>query len=58
MDAKTQRAGTLINFLVSCPRGLYFVYSIDASDIIKNANNLLRLFDKVVEEVGKEMWCK
>lgn len=45
---------TLINFLVSCPRGLYFISSIDATDSIEDAANIFKLLDKVVEEIGEE----
>ncbi|KAL5795816.1 hypothetical protein ACOSQ2_000636 [Xanthoceras sorbifolium] len=45
---------TLINFLVSCPRGLCFVSTIDATDIIEDAANIFKLLDKVVEEIGEE----
>jgi hypothetical protein len=51
---KDVQGRTLINFLVSCPRGLYFVSSIDATDIIEDAANLFKLLDKVVEEIGEE----
>ncbi|GKV30458.1 hypothetical protein SLEP1_g39264 [Rubroshorea leprosula] len=45
---------TMINFLVSCPNGVYFVSSFDATDIIADAGSLFKLLDKVVEEVGEE----
>ncbi|CAK9147955.1 unnamed protein product [Ilex paraguariensis] len=45
---------TLINILVSCPRGMYFVCSVDASDVIEDASYLFKLLDKVVEEMGEE----
>ena len=45
---------TIIINLVSCPRGLYFVSSIDVTDIIEDAANLFKLLDKVVEEMGEE----
>ncbi|RWR95166.1 HAT dimerization domain-containing protein isoform 2 [Cinnamomum micranthum f. kanehirae] len=51
---KDVQGRALINFLVSCPRGVYFVFSADASDIIEDAPNLFKLLDKVVEEVGEE----
>ncbi|XP_077232698.1 uncharacterized protein LOC143870117 [Tasmannia lanceolata] len=51
---KDMQGQTLINFLVSCPRGVYFVFSVDASDIVEDATNLFKLLDKVVEEVGEE----
>ncbi|XP_058083479.1 uncharacterized protein LOC131231328 isoform X2 [Magnolia sinica] len=51
---KDVQGRTLINFLASCPRGVYFVSSVDASDIIEDATNLFKLLDRVVEEVGEE----
>ncbi|KAI9125732.1 hypothetical protein K1719_003150 [Acacia pycnantha] len=45
---------TLINFLVSCPHGVYFVSSVDATNVIEDASNLFRLLDEVVEEIGEE----
>ena len=42
------RHTSLINFLVYCPRGMVFVKSIDASDIVKSTRNLFKLFDEVV----------
>ena len=46
------RHRSLINFLVYCPRGMVFVKSIDASDIVKSTINLFKLFDEVVTWVG------
>ncbi|XP_059632033.1 uncharacterized protein LOC132274713 [Cornus florida] len=51
---KDAQSRTLINFLVSCPRGIYFVCSVDATDIVEDATNLFKLLDKVVEEMGEE----
>lgn len=45
---------TLINFLVSCPQSVYFVSSVDATDVIEDASNLFKLLDKVVEETGED----
>ncbi|XP_050205098.1 uncharacterized protein LOC126655136 isoform X2 [Mercurialis annua] len=45
---------TLINLLVSCPNGMYFVASVDASNMLEDALSLFRLLDKVVEEMGEE----
>lgn len=45
---------TLINLFVSSPHGLYFVSSVDATDIVEDASNLFKLLDKVVEEMGEE----
>ncbi|XP_043724638.1 uncharacterized protein LOC122671472 isoform X2 [Telopea speciosissima] len=51
---KDAQGRMVINFLVSCPRGVYFVSSIDATDIVEDASNLFKLLDKVVEEIGEE----
>ncbi|XP_061993375.1 uncharacterized protein LOC133711235 [Rosa rugosa] len=45
---------TLINFLASGPNGVYFVPSVDATEIVKDASELFELLDKVVEEMGEE----
>ncbi|KAK6937209.1 protein of unknown function DUF659 [Dillenia turbinata] len=45
---------TLINFLVSCPRGMHFVSSVDATDIVEDARKLFKLLDDVVEQIGEE----
>ncbi|KAG5107041.1 hypothetical protein JHK82_044011 [Glycine max] len=45
---------TIINFLVSCPHGVYFVSSVDATNVVEDAPNLFKLLDKIVEEVGEE----
>ncbi|KAE8703558.1 HAT dimerization domain-containing protein isoform 2 [Hibiscus syriacus] len=45
---------TLIKFLVSCPRGVYFLFSVDATDMIEDAVHLFKLLDKAVDEVGEE----
>ncbi|GKU92834.1 hypothetical protein SLEP1_g6507 [Rubroshorea leprosula] len=42
----------LINFLVYCPRGITFVKSVDASDVVKDASMLCNLFKELVEFVG------
>ena len=47
-----QRQQTLINFLVYCPAGLVFVKYVDASDAVKDADTLFRMFSEVVEWVG------
>ncbi|XP_068660147.1 uncharacterized protein [Aristolochia californica] len=44
----------LVNFLVSCPRGVYFVSSVDATDIMEDAPSLYKMLDKVVDDVGEE----
>ncbi|XP_075663461.1 uncharacterized protein LOC142633069 [Castanea sativa] len=46
------RHRTLINFLVYCPKGIVFIRSIDASDLVKDAINLSNLFDEIVNWVG------
>lgn len=45
---------TIINFLVSCPHGVYFVSSVDATNVVDDAPSLFKLLDRVVEEVGEE----
>ncbi|XP_054817833.1 uncharacterized protein LOC129317546 [Prosopis cineraria] len=42
----------LINFLVYSPRGIVFIKSVDASDIVKDAQNLCNLFTEMVDFVG------
>ncbi|KZV50712.1 hypothetical protein F511_19624 [Dorcoceras hygrometricum] len=44
----------LINFLVYCKRGTTFVRSIDASDIVKDATTICKLFVELVEWVGSK----
>lgn len=51
---KTYQSRILINILVFCPRGVYFVCSVDATDVIEDATYLYKLFDKVVDEMGEE----
>lgn len=54
-DSWKDTAGrTLINILVSCPRGMYFVCSVDATDFVEDATYLFKLLDNVVEEMGVE----
>ena len=43
---------TIINFLIYCPQGILFAKPVDASNIVKNATNLFRLFGRVIEWVG------
>ncbi|XP_062116420.1 uncharacterized protein LOC133830460 [Humulus lupulus] len=45
---------TLINFLSSGPNGVYFVSSIDATEVMEDSFSLFKLLDKVVEEIGEE----
>ncbi|GFY88829.1 hypothetical protein Acr_06g0007690 [Actinidia rufa] len=47
-----RRHRTLINFLVYCPRGITFVKSVDASDAVKDAQLLFKLFQEIIEWVG------
>ncbi|GKV21392.1 hypothetical protein SLEP1_g31376 [Rubroshorea leprosula] len=47
-----QKNRQLINFLVYCPRGITFVRSVDASDVVKDASMLCNLFKELVEFVG------
>eukprot|EP00253_Pinus_taeda_P006458 PITA_06458 len=49
-----QKGGTLINFLVSCPKGTMFIKSVDASAQIKDARTLCNLLDVFILEVGVE----
>lgn len=45
---------TIINFLVSCPRGLHFISSVDATDFVEDAPTLFNILDKLVDEMGEE----
>lgn len=45
------RQRTLINFLVYCPIGLFFIKSVDASSVVTNAKHC-SLFEIIVEWVG------
>ncbi|XP_031265605.1 uncharacterized protein LOC116124029 [Pistacia vera] len=38
---------SLINFMVYCPKGVCFVKSVDASDVVKDAGTLLKMFEEV-----------
>ncbi|XP_025678204.2 uncharacterized protein [Arachis hypogaea] len=49
-----QRQRTLINFLVYCSKGLYFVKSVDASSMVKNTSSLCDLFSEVIEWIGPD----
>ncbi|KAG6667853.1 uncharacterized protein LOC122316952 [Carya illinoinensis] len=51
---KDTQGRTLINFLASCPHSVYFVTSVDATDVVEDASSLFKLMDKVVEEIGEE----
>ncbi|XP_031250002.1 uncharacterized protein LOC116107835 [Pistacia vera] len=43
---------SLINFLVYCPKGVCFVKSVDASDVVKDATTLFNLFEEIALWVG------
>eukprot|EP00253_Pinus_taeda_P004477 PITA_04477 len=47
-----QKGRTLLNFLVSCPKGTMFMKSVDASAHIKDARLLCELLDLFIQEVG------
>ena len=38
--------------MVYCPQGILFVKSVDASDIVKDANKLFLLFDEIITWVS------
>ncbi|XP_023642753.1 uncharacterized protein LOC17892369 isoform X2 [Capsella rubella] len=44
----------MISFLVSCPRGVYFHSSIEATHIIEDASSLFKCLDKLVDDIGEE----
>ncbi|CAN0919423.1 hypothetical protein LINGRAHAP2_LOCUS31448 [Linum grandiflorum] len=48
------RQRSLINFLIYGPKGISFVKSVDASGMVKTAENLFKLFEGVIEWVGPE----
>ena len=43
-----------INFLMNCPKGIFYLYSIDASGHEKTTNYLLRLLEDAIFHVAKE----
>ena len=49
-----RRNRTLINFLVSCPKGTMFLKSVDASDKVKSAQLICEMMEEIVQEVGEE----
>ncbi|XP_054797602.1 uncharacterized protein LOC129302737 [Prosopis cineraria] len=49
-----QRNRQLINFLVYCPRGMVFIKSVDASDIVKDAQNFFNLVMDMVAFAGAD----
>ncbi|KAI3988058.1 hypothetical protein MKX01_011847 [Papaver californicum] len=54
-DGWTDKKHTsIINFLVNSPSGMFFLQSIDKSDIQHNADNLFALLDTIVAEIGEE----
>jgi hypothetical protein len=44
---------TIINFLVSCPKGTIFLKSVDASNNVKDENLLFQLLDEIVMPMGE-----
>ncbi|XP_057780074.1 uncharacterized protein LOC130998677 [Salvia miltiorrhiza] len=48
------RNKSLINFLVNNQYGIVFLKTMDASDVVKNAQKLFELLDEVVEEIREE----
>lgn len=48
---------TLINILVSCPRGVYFICSVDATGVVDNETYLFKL-TKWWRRWGRKMWCR
>ncbi|XP_027077056.2 uncharacterized protein [Coffea arabica] len=49
---KDTRQRLLINFLVCCSKDISFIKSVDAYDIVTNAENLCNLFAEIVEMLG------
>jgi hypothetical protein len=47
-----RKGGTLLNFLVHCPRGTMFIKSVDASTHVKGASLLCELMDGFIQEIG------
>ncbi|KAD3640155.1 hypothetical protein E3N88_29378 [Mikania micrantha] len=45
---------TLINILVSCPRGMHFVSSLDATEFVEDSLTLFKFLDKIVDDMGEE----
>ncbi|XP_031264485.1 uncharacterized protein LOC116122815 [Pistacia vera] len=43
---------SLINFMVYCPKGVCFVKSVDASNVVKDARTLLKMFEEVALWIG------
>ena len=49
-----QKGRTLLNFLVSCPKGTMFMKYVDASAHIKDACLLCELLDIFIQEIGPQ----
>ncbi|XP_031257575.1 uncharacterized protein LOC116115580 [Pistacia vera] len=43
---------SLINFIMYCPKGVSFVKSFDASDVVKDAGRLLKIFEEIALWIG------
>ncbi|XP_031278101.1 uncharacterized protein LOC116136558 [Pistacia vera] len=43
---------SLINFMVYCPKGVCFVKSVDASDVVKDDRTLLKMFEEIALWIG------
>ncbi|GJT12491.1 3-hydroxyisobutyryl-CoA hydrolase 1-like protein [Tanacetum coccineum] len=44
----------IINFLVNSPRGSVFVRSTDASNVVKNSDNIYMMLDQMMEEIREQ----
>ncbi|XP_043697308.1 uncharacterized protein LOC122648118, partial [Telopea speciosissima] len=54
-DGWTDKRGRhLINFLVNCPEGTYFMGSVDASGMVQSAQMLFELLDSKIDEIGED----
>ena len=53
-----RKGGTLLNFLVHCPRGTMFIKSVDALAHVKDAAFLCELMNVFILEIVCKMWCK
>lgn len=45
---------SLINVLVYCPRGVFFLKAINARDQVKTPEYIFRILDEAIQEVGEE----
>lgn len=52
------RGRSLINFFVNNHHNTVFLRSIDASDVVKDANKLFELLDVIVDEVGEDLFVQ